>query len=244
LRPRSPRQHRRAFPKKIGPIGTGTAGLGALETRAGPAQILPARLAPSAGVWPSSGLPATARRFDARTGLAATLGPVRVRHVWSELRLGKGAVGFMGGFRPAPGPQKARRGSQWRSAGDGLSGEFVEGRRRLERGGRPMPSSVARLAQMCRTASHSIATHISSKNSLELSCSCNWKAVRWTMRAQSAMPPLAPLRRELGKAQELLSANANRNLEVFGELAARFHPSCYPWRYPAPAHQPALLVSH
>ena len=123
--PLLPRRRRRASPKKIGPIGIGTGGLRALETDGEPAQVLPVRLAPSACAWPSWGLPATVHRFDGRTGLAAAPGLGRAPHVCSGSRLGSGAAGSMVGSQPAPGPPRARRGSQQRSASAGPSGALL-----------------------------------------------------------------------------------------------------------------------
>jgi hypothetical protein len=114
---------RRASARRIGPTGTSTAGMGALETGGAPAQILPGSLAPSASAWLSSGLPAMARRSDARTGLAAAPGPEMARHVWLESRRVNGAAGFTVGSQPVLGPPRARPGSQRRSEGGGQSGE-------------------------------------------------------------------------------------------------------------------------
>lgn len=121
---RSPGRPRRASPKKIGPIGTGTAGLSVRENDSEPAQILPARLALVASAWLSSGLPATAHRSAARTGFAAVPGPEKARPVWSGSRRAKDAAASMAGSQRALGPPRGRRESLQHSAGDGRSGEF------------------------------------------------------------------------------------------------------------------------
>jgi len=103
-------------------IGTNTAGLHAQGTGAEPAQIPPALSVPSASAWPSSGLPATVRHSDARTGLAAALGPGKASPVWSGSSLDGCAAGSMVGSQPALGLPRARRVSQQRSAGGGPNG--------------------------------------------------------------------------------------------------------------------------
>jgi hypothetical protein len=118
-------RRRRASPWRTGRSGIETVGSSVRTPETSPAQTLTAASEAHAKACSSLDLRATALHSDERSGLAVVPGPGKASPVWSGSSRANGAAASTAGFQPAPGPPRARRGSQRHNAGGGPNGELV-----------------------------------------------------------------------------------------------------------------------